>query len=72
MQSMAFDNVNRRLFIVQPCNGDLDDLCVNQVSFTGTVEGHMRLPTQDTECPSASSPSAAVLHLDGVRQGGNG
>lgn len=43
MQSFAFDNVNRRLFIVQQCNGDLDDLCINQVAFDGTLEGQMRL-----------------------------
>jgi len=44
MQGFAFDNANRRLFIVQAQNGTSgDDLCVNQVSFTGEVLGSMHL-----------------------------
>jgi hypothetical protein len=44
MQGFAFDNVNRRLFIVQAQNGTSgDDLCVNQVSFSGELEGWMHL-----------------------------
>ena len=44
MQGFAFDNVNRRLFVVQARNGGSgDDLCVNQVSFTGEVLGSMYL-----------------------------
>jgi hypothetical protein len=35
MQGFAFDNVNRRLFIVQAQNGTSgDDLCVSQLSFS--------------------------------------
>ena len=44
MQGFAFDNVNRRLFIVQAQNGTSgDDLCVNQVSFSGELLGSMHL-----------------------------
>jgi hypothetical protein len=44
MQGFAFDNVNRRLFIVQAQNGTSgDDLSVNQVSFAGELEGWMHL-----------------------------
>jgi hypothetical protein len=44
MQGFAFDNVNRRLFVVQAQNGTSgDDLCVNQVSFSGELLGSMHL-----------------------------
>ena len=43
LQSFAFDNVNRRLFVVQQCNKDVDDLCINQVNYSGQKLGHMRL-----------------------------
>lgn len=44
MQGFAFDNVNRRLFVVQAQNGTSgDDLCVNQVSFSGEVLGSMHV-----------------------------
>jgi hypothetical protein len=44
MQGFAFDNANGRLFIVQEQNGSSgDDLCVNQVSYTGEVLGSMNL-----------------------------
>jgi len=44
MQGFAFDNVNRRLFIVQAQNGTSgDDLCVNQVDFAGNRVGAMHL-----------------------------
>jgi hypothetical protein len=44
MQGFAFDNVNRRLFIVQAQNGTSgDDLCVSQVSFSGELLGSMHL-----------------------------
>jgi hypothetical protein len=44
MQGFAFDNVNRRLFIVQAQNGTSgDDLCINQVSFSGELLGSMHL-----------------------------
>lgn len=44
MQGFAFDNVNRRLFIVQAQNGTSgDDLCINQVSFAGELLGSMHL-----------------------------
>jgi hypothetical protein len=44
MQGFAFDNVNRRLFVVQAQNGTSgDDLCVNQVGFGGELLGSMHL-----------------------------
>lgn len=44
MQGFAFDNVNRRLFMVQAQNGTSgDDLCINQVSFSGEQQGWMHL-----------------------------
>ncbi|MEU8632245.1 teichoic acid biosynthesis protein C [Amycolatopsis sp. NPDC048633] len=44
MQGFAFDNVNRRLFVVQAQNGTSgDDLCVNQLSFSGELLGSMHL-----------------------------
>lgn len=44
MQGFAFDNANRRLFVVQEQNGSSgDDLCVNQVSFSGELLGSMHL-----------------------------
>ncbi|WIY01825.1 hypothetical protein QRX60_48790 [Amycolatopsis mongoliensis] len=44
MQGFAFDNVNRRLFVVQARNGTSgDDLCVNQLGFGGEVLGSMHL-----------------------------
>ncbi|MGB3444162.1 MAG: teichoic acid biosynthesis protein C [Actinophytocola sp.] len=45
MQGFAFDNVNHRLFIAQIQNGSSgDDLCVNQVDFSGNRIGSMHLP----------------------------
>ncbi|MFF7158628.1 teichoic acid biosynthesis protein C [Streptomyces sp. NPDC008139] len=44
MQGMAYDNVNRRLYIAQIQNGsDGDDLCVNQLSISGGLTGHMHV-----------------------------
>ncbi|MFI5612774.1 teichoic acid biosynthesis protein C [Amycolatopsis sp. NPDC051903] len=44
MQGFTFDNVNRRLFVVQAQNGTSgDDLCVNQLSFDGQLLGAMHL-----------------------------
>lgn len=44
MQGMAYDNVNRRLYIAQIRNGsDGDDLCVNQLSIEGKPTGHMHV-----------------------------
>ena len=46
MQGFTFDNVNRRLFVAQLQNGSSgDDLCVNQVDFSGNVVGSMHLGT---------------------------
>ncbi|MGK3202910.1 phage baseplate protein [Amycolatopsis sp. MEPSY49] len=43
MQGFAFDNVNRRLF-VQAQNGTSgDDLCVNQLGFSGELLGSTHL-----------------------------
>lgn len=45
MQGFAFDNVNRRLFVAQIQNGSSgDDLCINQLSFSGNRMGSMHLP----------------------------
>ncbi len=44
MQGMAYDNVNRRLYIAQIRNGsDGDDLCINQLSIEGKPTGHMHV-----------------------------
>lgn len=44
MQGMAYDNVNRRLYIVQTQNGsDGDDLCINELTIEGVPTGHMHL-----------------------------
>ena len=44
MQGMAYDNVNRRLYIAQIRNGsDGDDLCINQLSIEGEPTGHMHV-----------------------------
>ena len=44
MQGMAYDNVNRRLYIAQIRNGsDGDDLCINQLSIEGELTGHMHV-----------------------------
>lgn len=44
MQGFTFDNVNRRLFVVQIRNGSSgDDLCVNQLDFDGNRVGAMHL-----------------------------
>jgi hypothetical protein len=44
MQGMAYDNVNRRLYIAQIRNGsDGDDLCINQLTIGGKVTGHMHV-----------------------------
>jgi hypothetical protein len=44
MQGIAFDNVNRRLFVAQMRNGSSgDDLCINQLSFSGQRLGSMHL-----------------------------
>ncbi|MEU6733437.1 phage baseplate protein [Streptomyces physcomitrii] len=44
MQGMAFDAVNRRLFIVQIRDGSSgDDLCINQLDESGKVVGSMHL-----------------------------
>ncbi|PGH02001.1 hypothetical protein GX51_04933 [Blastomyces parvus] len=45
-QSLAFDNVNRRLFIAQLRDGTGDtsgDLCITQLDFSGNYQGHMHL-----------------------------
>ena len=47
MQGFAFDNVNRLIYVAQlqdkASGGTGDDLCINHVSFGGTVRGHMHL-----------------------------
>jgi receptor-binding protein len=44
MQGMAYDNVNRRLYIAQIRNGsDGDDLCVTQLTIEGVATGHMHV-----------------------------
>jgi receptor-binding protein len=44
MQGMAYDNVNRRLYVAQIRNGsDGDDLCINQLSIEGKPTGHMHV-----------------------------
>lgn len=44
MQSFAFDNKNRRLFVAQIQDGSSgDDLCISQLSFSGALLGHMHL-----------------------------
>ncbi len=44
MQSLAFDNVNQRLFVAQLRDASSgDDLCVNQLDMDGRVVGHMHL-----------------------------
>lgn len=44
MQGFTFDNVNRRLFVVQAQNGTTGtDLCVNQLDFAGNRIGYMHL-----------------------------
>jgi hypothetical protein len=44
MQGMAYDNVNRRLYIAQIRNGsDGDDLCINQLSIEGATTGYMHV-----------------------------
>lgn len=44
MQGMAYDNVNRRLYIAQIQNGsDGDDLCINQLTIEGVLTGHMHV-----------------------------
>src|ERR1700712_4856648 len=44
MQGFAFDNVNPRIFIAQEQNGSSgDDLCINQVNFSGEVTGSMHV-----------------------------
>lgn len=44
MQGMAYDNVNRRLYIAQTQNGsDGDDLCVNELTIEGVPTGHMHV-----------------------------
>ncbi len=45
MQSFAFDNANRRLFVAQLQDGsDGNDLCINQVDRDGSVLGFMHVP----------------------------
>lgn len=44
MQGMAYDNVNKRLYIAQIQNGsDGDDLCINQLTIEGVPTGHMHV-----------------------------
>ena len=47
MQSFAFDNVNRRLFVAQLMNGSSSnangDLCITELDFAGNQRGHMFL-----------------------------
>lgn len=44
-QSFAFDNVNRRLFVVQVQGGtDGNDLCISQLDQNGTLVGYMHVP----------------------------
>lgn len=44
MQGFTFDNVNRRLFVIQQRDGSTgDDLCVNQLDWDGNVVGYMNL-----------------------------
>ncbi len=44
MQGFAFDNVNRRLFVIQQRDGSSgDDLCVNQLDLNGNLLGYMLL-----------------------------
>lgn len=44
MQSFAFDNANRRLFIAQLQDGsDGNDLCISQIDHDGTLLGYMHV-----------------------------
>ena len=44
MQGMAYDNVNRRLYIAQIQNGsDGDDLCINELTIEGVLTGYMHV-----------------------------
>lgn len=42
-KSLAFDNANARLFVLQAQGGAAGDLCLNQVSFSGAVLGTMHV-----------------------------
>lgn len=43
MQSFAYDNHNRRLFVAQVTNDARGDLCITQLDFAGNQHGHMLL-----------------------------
>ena len=67
MQGMAYDNVNRRLYIAQTQNGsDGDDLCVNELTIEGVLAiqagSNPRLVAQKLQSmlPSVEQPQKDV------------
>jgi len=64
MQSFAFDNANRRLFIAQiQDDSDGNDLCINHVGFDGQLLGSMHLPDAGHGVSFGVEPVGDVTYL---------
>ncbi|WBQ04232.1 phage baseplate protein [Kribbella sp. CA-293567] len=64
MQGLTFDDVNRRLFVVQAENGGSgSDLVINQVSAGGTVLGSMTIKKAGHGVSIAAEPVGDVTYI---------
>jgi receptor-binding protein len=64
MQGFTFDDVNRRLFIVQPENGGSgSDLVINQVSASGAVLGAMTIRGAGHGVSIAAEPVGDITYI---------
>ncbi len=64
MQGIAFDNVNRRMFVIQIRDGSNgDDLCVNQLDFNGNLLGYMHLANAGHGVSFGAEPVGTSTYL---------
>ncbi len=64
MQGLTIDNVNNRIYIAQAKNvGSGDDLCINQLDFTGKVTGYMYLDNAGHGVSIAAEPVGSSTYI---------
>lgn len=73
MQGMAVDSANQRLFIAQIRNGsDGNDLCINCLSYSGAVVGHMHLDNAGHGVSIGVEPVGTASYLWVENKAGSG
>lgn len=64
MQGMAYDNVNRRLYIAQIRNGsDGDDLCITELTIGGKPTGHMHVDNAGHGVSIGVEPAGSATYI---------